>query len=267
MYELEMTGLTIKAIFLDVDGTIISFKTHRIPQTTVDALNAAHERGARIIIATGRAATDIGELDAIPYDAVVSLNGARCMLRDGTEISSRPISREDFVRVRGIAEKHGFPIALEVEKGIFVNYVNDTVISLARLVNHPVPPVVDIDREFDECNCCQLCIYCGEDVEKEIKAEIPGLNVSRWNEYFADVNVAGTDKASGMADMAACMGFSMEETMAFGDGGNDIPMLRAAGIGIAMGGASDAVKAHADYVTGDVDENGIRDALVHFGII
>ena len=138
-----------KAIFLDVDGTLISFKTHKIPQTTIDALNQVHNNGIKIIIATGRVATDLGELDAIPYDAVVSLNGSHCLLRDGTEITSRQISHEDFRIVRNLAEKYGFPLALEVDKGIFVNYVNDTVIALSELTNHPIPLVVDIDKEFN----------------------------------------------------------------------------------------------------------------------
>ena len=63
------------------------------------------------------------------------------------------------------------------------------------------------------------------------------------------------------------LGVSKEETMAFGDGGNDIGMLRHAGIGIAMGNAKDDVKASADYVTTSVDEDGIFKALKHFGVI
>jgi len=55
--------------------------------------------------------------------------------------------------------------------------------------------------------------------------------------------------------------------MAFGDGGNDISMLRHAGIGIAMGNAKDDVKAVADYVTDNVDEDGIMKALRHFNVI
>ena len=259
--------MKVKAIFLDVDGTLISFKTHKIPRTAVDALAKAHAKGIKIIIATGRVATDLLELEAIPYDAVVSLNGSQCVLRDGTEIVSHPISMEDFHTVLHLAGRYGFPLALEVERGILVNYVNDTVVALSELTNHPVPQVVDIASEFNACTCCQLCIYCGEEVEKEIMAQLPGLTVSRWNPYFADVNVAGINKASGMADVAACLGFSLDESMAFGDGGNDIPMLKAAGTGIAMGGASDRVKEHADFVTGDVDEDGILHALVHFCII
>ena len=259
--------MKIKAIFLDVDGTLISFKTHIIPQTTIDALNMAHKNGIKIIIATGRVATDLIELDAIPYDAIVSLNGAQCLLCDGTEISSRQISRQDFKAVLGFAEKYGFPIALDVDKGFLVNYINDSVIALSRLINHPVPPVVDINREFDTCKCCQLCIFCGEVIEKEIMLTLPGLTASRWNPFFADVNVAGTDKASGMIEMTNYFGYSLDECMAFGDGGNDVPMLRAAGIGIAMGGASDLVKSSADYITDDVDDDGIYNALVYFGVI
>ena len=55
--------------------------------------------------------------------------------------------------------------------------------------------------------------------------------------------------------------------MAIGDGGNDLTILKAAGIGVAMGNATDEVKAAADYVTTSVDEDGIKLAMKHFGII
>lgn len=115
--------------------------------------------------------------------------------------------------------------------------------------------------------CCQLCIYCDEEMEKEVMAQLPGLSVSRWNPFFADVNVAGVNKAMGINEFASYYGFDVSRTIAFGDGGNDISMIRAAGMGIAMGGASEAVKSVADYITETVDEHGIRNALVHFGIV
>ena len=106
-----------------------------------------------------------------------------------------------------------------------------------------------------------------EEMEKEVMAQLPGLSVSRWNPFFADVNVAGVNKAMGINEFASYYGFDVSRTIAFGDGGNDISMIRAAGMGIAMGGASEAVKSVADYITEAVDENGVRNALVRFGIL
>ena len=63
------------------------------------------------------------------------------------------------------------------------------------------------------------------------------------------------------------MGIGVNETMAFGDGGNDIPIIRQAGIGVVMGNGGGDVKAVADYVTASVDDGGIEKALRHFGII
>ena len=76
----------IKAIMLDVDGTLVSFETHKVLPSSVDALRKTHDDGIRIVIATGRAASDLHEIDAVPYDGVIALNGAECVLRDGSVI-------------------------------------------------------------------------------------------------------------------------------------------------------------------------------------
>lgn len=255
-----------KIIFLDVDGTLISFDTHRVPESAIAALRKAHDQGIKIVIATGRAWTDLADLDDIPYDAIVSLNGAHNLLRDGTDISLKPIPRKDFDVVRDMARRHDFPIAIEVENGLFVNKVTDIVVKLSNLTAHPVPPVVDLEKVFSRGRCCQICLYCEENVEKEIMAELPGLTVSRWNPYFADVNVAGVDKGTGISEICRYYGIDPKDSMAIGDGGNDIPMFRTAGISVAMGGASDNVKSAAGFVTDTVDNHGIANAMQYFGI-
>lgn len=107
-----------KAIFLDVDGTLVSFDTHRVPQSAIEALQQVHESGIKIIIATGRAFTDLHELEEIPYDAVIALNGSDCVLRDGTPISRKQIPEKDFQRVLVLAQHYGFALAIETNKGI-----------------------------------------------------------------------------------------------------------------------------------------------------
>ena len=67
--------------------------------------------------------------------------------------------------------------------------------------------------------------------------------------------------------MAAAMGIDIEETIAFGDGGNDIPIIRQAGLGIAMGNACDQLKQESQYVTTEIDNDGIMKALKHFRVI
>ena len=89
----------------------------------------------------------------------------------------------------------------------------------------------------------------------------------RWHPAFTDITADGADKGRGIELMAARFGISIDETMAFGDGGNDIPMLRRAGVGVAMGNAQPAIQAEADYVTTSVDDDGVRNALLHWKVI
>jgi hydroxymethylpyrimidine pyrophosphatase-like HAD family hydrolase len=89
----------------------------------------------------------------------------------------------------------------------------------------------------------------------------------RWIEHFADVNVKGMNKQLGIDRMLEHFGIPLECAMAFGDGGNDIPMLQHVPYGVAMGNANDAVKAAASYVTADIDDGGVVKALAHFGIL
>ena len=104
--------------------------------------------------------------------------------------------------------------------------------------------------------------------EKELFLPIAeNLEPSRWNPAFMDFNPKGLTKADGIGAVIRHLGITREETMAFGDGGNDIDMLRYAGIGVAMGNAEDHVKQAADHVTATVDEDGIGKALRHFGIL
>lgn len=89
----------------------------------------------------------------------------------------------------------------------------------------------------------------------------------RWHPAFVDVTAKGNTKQNGIDQIIRHFGIKLEETMVFGDGGNDISMLRHAGIGVAMGNANDDVKAASNYTTTSVDEDGIANALKYFGIV
>uniref|UniRef100_A0AAU6WKR8 HAD hydrolase family protein n=2 Tax=Chryseobacterium TaxID=59732 RepID=A0AAU6WKR8_9FLAO len=96
---------------------------------------------------------------------------------------------------------------------------------------------------------------------------MPNSISSRWTPLFADVNAGGITKQLGIENFCKHFGIDTADTMAFGDGGNDISMLKFVKIGVAMGNANDAVKEIADFVTGDVDDDGIEKALLRFGLL
>ena len=150
---------------------------------------------------------------------------------------------------------------------MFVNRLTPTVEQIAKIVEHPIPAVVDIEDLFEKKECCQLCFYIDDEMEQKVMPFLPNLSLSRWHPLFADVNVAGISKATGLSVFADYYGIGMTEIMACGDGGNDIPMLKVAGIGVAMGNASEIVKASANFVTDTVENDGLCKALKHFGII
>lgn len=262
-----LCSMETKAVFFDVDGTLLSFETHSVPASALQALEALHRKGIKIIIATGRAAADLREINHLPYDAIVALNGAECVPRNGTPIARKPIALDDFLKLKSLAQAYDFPLAIETNNGLFIDKVTPTVIELVQMVEHPIPPVVDIETLFRKESCCQLCIYCNASVEQDVMAQLPGLTASRWHPLFADVNVSGVDKAAGISAYCHHYGFETSQTVAFGDGGNDVAMLQAAGIGVAMGNASDYVKHAADYVTDSVEKDGIQNALLHLGIL
>ena len=113
----------------------------------------------------------------------------------------------------------------------------------------------------------QLTPFIDIEEEQLLLPSIPNCEMGRWHPAFVDVTAKGNTKQRGIDEIIRHFGIRLEETMAFGDGGNDISMLRHAGIGVAMGNAKDDVKAAAGYVTTSVDDNGIANALKQYGII
>jgi hypothetical protein len=113
----------------------------------------------------------------------------------------------------------------------------------------------------------QLTAFFDADYERELMTRIPSCISGRWHPEFTDITAREADKGQGVLTMAAHEGFNANDTIAFGDGGNDTSMIRTAHIGIAMGNAIEALKQEANYVTTSVDNDGILNALKHFGLI
>lgn len=109
--------------------------------------------------------------------------------------------------------------------------------------------------------------FFSKQTEAELMAELDNCECSRWYPAFMDITRKGVNKGLAVNDISAFLGISIAETMAIGDGDNDVPMLIAAGIGIAMGNSTDDVKSKADDVTDDIDNDGLSKVLRKYGVI
>ena len=256
----------VKAIFFDIDGTLVSFKTHQVPQSAVDAIVAIREKGIKVIIATGRHINSINNLGDLQFDAFITMNGSYCF--SGNDLIYRhSIPPEDIhALVRYQHETESFPCVFVRENDLHINYVDENVEKIFRLLDFPEPPVKALSEMTGE-PVYQLISFFEADQERRIMPVIPGCESTRWNPLFTDIVPKGSSKSVGMDKILEYFSIPLGASMAFGDGGNDIPMLRHAGTGIAMGNASDEVKLAADYVTDSVDNDGISKALRHFGIL
>jgi Cof subfamily protein (haloacid dehalogenase superfamily) len=257
----------IKAIFFDIDGTLVSFKTHRIPESTIKALALVREKGIKVFIATGRHQLAINNLGNEQFDGLVTMNGSYCINETGRAVYKHKIPAEDIAALLNYQENvEPFPCILVQEKSMLLNYKNEHVQRILDMLNFPEPPSGNL-RDVPMDDVYQLIAFFEEHQEARIMRVLPGCESTRWSPLFTDVVPKGSNKSVGIDKLLDSYGITPQETMAFGDGGNDMAMLKHVGLGVAMGNADDEVKSVADYVTDGVDNDGIYNALKYFELI
>ena len=257
------------ALFFDIDGTLVSFKTHQIPDSTIQALTLAKEAGHKVFIATGRPPIIITNLGAIEHliDGYVTINGALCFVGDEV-VKCKEIPNETarFVAKDALEKNYGLIMVGEKDVAVLdpqgeVDKIFRQEICVENL--NQGKPVEEVLKQ----RIFQLTPFFSEEYEKEMMTLLPDCTVGRWHPAFTDITAKGADKGEGILAMTEHLGLNPQHTMAFGDGGNDSSMIRTAGIGVAMGNALDSLKQEADYVTSSVDEDGILKALQHYHLI
>lgn len=265
----------IKALFFDIDGTLVSFETHEIPVSTIEALTAAKAKGIHIFIATGRPGIIINNLSALQernlIDGYITMNGGYCFV--GKEVIYKSaIPEADVEALMHYCTRNNYPCIVVGENDICVCQPNDMVKQIFHdFLKVDVLPIKTAEEVLQAVRqkkeVFQMTPFITEEEEEKVLPSIPNSEIGRWFPAFADITAKGNTKQRGIDEIIRHFNIRLEETMAFGDGGNDISMLRHAAIGVAMGNAKDDVKATANYVTSSVDEDGIANALKHFGVI
>ncbi len=255
----------IKAAFFDIDGTLLSHETKSVPVSTREALKKLQAKGIQCVVATGRHICQFEHLPVndIPFDGYITLNGQICLDKDRKLLYGTPVEGRAKERILQMFYDNEQAVLLVEEEGLYLNLVNDRVRYVQDCISSPVAEV----KPYTGRDIFMGITYIKPEEEYLLADLQEDCTITRWNREAVDIIVKGSGKDESIRRYLENQGIRREECIAFGDGLNDMGMLRFAGIGVAMGNGETEVKAIADFVTTGVDEDGIEKALKHFGLI
>lgn len=263
-------------LVLDIDGTIVD-KNGAISVEDRNALAEVCDLGLPISLSTGRVPQAclriISQLSLDSYH--VFADGALVSNpNSGREIYVRPIDKMIVKQVVEFAQLNGINLGLYSANHYFVG--RETWASdIRRDFYHTLPNIVDISKLWQKGRIIKGALTV-RSPEERAKIELLRLQFKdslsfSWTKTpaypeidFINVLTRDVSKGKALEALASFLGISLAEVMAVGDGTNDISLLSSAGLAIAMGDASDELRAVADYVTLDVDHNGLAAAINKF---
>lgn len=257
-----------KIIFLDVDSTLYSHKTNSIPISTINAIKEAKKNGHLIALATGRSAlltSFLGIFDVIDFDYFVTINGTLVFDKDMNIIFQKPIDKESINKVINITNNHKLNLVFITSDSYFLLHDED---KQAHLGYDPLHIKLPKKKKYENEVIYQINIFCEDKFLPFYLNETSStLSYSKLNNYGYDVYAKNQSKATGILHLINYLGIDISDTIAIGDGHNDKEMIELCNIGIAMGNSIPKVKEVSNYITTDIDDNGIYNALKHFNII
>ncbi|MEU3332808.1 Cof-type HAD-IIB family hydrolase [Glutamicibacter creatinolyticus] len=251
-------------VCLDVDGTIVNHQD-QMSQQVRSAAREVVDAGHEVVISTGRslgAALPVVQELGIEHGYVVACNGGVLAKVTGEEVEviHREIFDPSLVLATLWRTLPNAKYALENERGEFLSSEQFSDVSFGAPAR-----VVDFE-ELVNSKAVRVVVFSTDSSAEEFGRAVHGLGLSGvtysvgWTAWL-DIAAEGTTKASGLERLRGILRFAPEQTIAVGDGRNDIEMLQWAGLGVAMGQAPDEVKAVADSVTDSVWDDGLVPVL------
>ena len=258
----------IKIVFTDIDGTLYSHVTKRVPPSAVEAIQALQKKGIKVFLCSGRNYYLIrksGVLNLVKPDGLVTMNGSNAII-ENTIIYRHPIPSEVVDKMVMFAKRLKFGLTLIEENEGHINLIDERVIHAHEQYGTRFPQPRTYPDHYDRV-VYQMIAFIDQFEEDLIAPQLTGCKTARWDKYAVDVMLEDSDKAKGIESVLEYLGLERENALSLGDGNNDAEMLRYTGISVAMGKAGDKAKKAADFVTDDIDEDGWANAFKKLGLI
>ena len=255
----------IKLVFFDIDGTLIPFGKNEISESTKRSLKQLRDNGVKIFVATGKSLAQLNatKVVEVQFDGYITLNGQLCYDQDFQLFFANPIDPGEMEVLEKIFDAKKIPFSLVGEFSRYINYINEIVVDRQTATNSAVP---NIDRYKGE-KIYQITAYVSNRERELLESTLDLCKITSWAPDAVDIIAKDGGKMNAITKIMELNDAKVSETMAFGDAENDLMMVSNAGIGVAMGNATDKLKEVANYITANVEDDGIEKALKHFELI
>ncbi|MDD4851233.1 MAG: Cof-type HAD-IIB family hydrolase [Gemmiger sp.] len=263
-----------KVLALDLDGTLTNSRKVITPRTQA-ALRQAAAAGVRIVLASGRPTVGIAPLaKALALQesggCILSYNGGKILDCTTGEVLVQHAFPPALVGdVCAFARQNGVAALTYDSGGVVSEHPGDAYVQEEARINAiPIRQVADLAKAVDFA--VNKFLLVGDParmphVEERMQQQFAGkLSIYRSQPFFLEIMPLGVEKSASLGLLLGRLGLTPANLMACGDGWNDLPMLRFAGLGVAMENAVPEVKVAADYVTADNDHDGVGLAVEKF---
>lgn len=266
----------IKLVTIDIDDTLVNSAKEITPRVKA-AVQAATAAGVKIVLTTGRPITGVQAylnelgLNNLEDQYVVTYNGAMIQTTAGTTIGGNPLNHAAYVKLANWAVEHDYYIQVESSAEAFTpsRKVNPAASGENYMINMPLN-VVDVADMDPELAYVKFMFIEPADRLQAVRADLDQTDFAQEFTFvqsstqFLEVLNQAASKGNALRTLAAHLNIDISETMAIGDQANDLTMIEAAGLGVAMGNAVPAIKAAAQEETTTQNEDGVGVALEKF---
>ena len=265
-----------RAIALDLDGTLTNHEKVVTPKTR-EALLQAAANGAVIILASGRPTYGIEPVaECLELNQrggyILSYNGGNIVnAKTGEKLFSQFLPDEVIPELYAYAKEHGHALLGYAGNEIITEMPDDQYVKEESRINKM--NIRKVDNLFESLEPHPTKLLMTGDPTLMLKAEEElveklgdRMDIFRSAPFFLELVPKGIDKAKSLTRLLTKINLTPADLIAFGDGYNDLSMLKLAGMGVAMENAAPEVRAEADYVTLSNEEDGVAAALTHFNM-
>jgi Cof subfamily protein (haloacid dehalogenase superfamily) len=260
----------IRLITIDLDGTLFDYNSE-ISHKNRQAINDCIKNGIKVVVSSGKSIKCVGtvsrELGLV--DPQIASGGTAVITPDLKLLAVMKIPRDSVLKAIDLARKDNIGLALDTTDGHLYYEKKYPGMEFFFESGEFIEKVKDMrqDHIVDNALLFTLIVNENDAFNKilEMNAD-EDIKIRRGSPYLLNINIMsrGAGKVAGLRKILEISNIDKSEVMAIGDNNNDLGTIEFAGLGIAMGNASDDVKLAADHITTDNDNNGVAEAIYKF---